>query len=199
MEPATSTFDLLERFRKGDSAAFTLLFDRYRRRLAVLVHYKISPEKRRSMDVDEILQETFLAAFRQLDHFEYRSPGSFMSWLSRIADHVIVDRVRFESRQKRDAAETVRFRSESNPGGPEPTDTRTPSRVLGEKQAVETLLAKLSSLPEDYRQVILLAKVEGLSTQEMAERLGRSREAVSLLLHRAIQRFRRLQQDEDTP
>jgi RNA polymerase sigma-70 factor, ECF subfamily len=198
MKPATSTFDLLERFRRGDSAAFSLLFEKYRRRLAVLIHYKISPEKRHLIDVDEVLQETFLAAFRQLDQFEYRAPGSLLSWLSRIADHVIVDHARFESRQKRHAAEMVRFRSESNPMGPEPADSRTPSRMLAEKEAVEALLARLNALPEDYRQVIVLAKVEGLSTQEIAERMDRSREAVSLLLHRAIQRFRRLQPGDDS-
>jgi RNA polymerase sigma-70 factor, ECF subfamily len=198
MESATSTFDLLERFRRGDSAAFTLLFEKYRRRLAVLIHYKIGPEKRHAIDVDEILQETFLAAVRQLDRFEYRSPGSLMSWLSRIADHVIVDHARYESRQKRHA-EMLRFRSESNPDGPEPADSRTPSRMLAEKQAVEVLLAKLNSLPEDYRQVILLAKIEGLSTQEIAERMGRSREAVAVLLHRSIQRFRQIQHGNDSP
>ena len=193
MESATSTFGLLERFRNGDSQAFSLLFEKYRRRLAVLIHYKVSPEKRHLLDTDEILQETFLAAFRDLSSFQYRSPGSFMSWLSRITDHIITDAARYHDRQKRHAEEVLRFRSESNPAGPEPVDSKTPSRLLAEKQAVETLLEKLNSLPEDYRQAILLAKVEGLSTQEMAERLGKSREAVALLLHRAIQRFRQLQ------
>jgi len=193
MEPATSTFDLLERFRRGDSAAFPLLFEKYRRRLAVLIHYKISPDKRRLIDLDEVLQETFFAAFRQLDQFEYRSPGSFINWLARIADHLIVDHARYEGRQKRSLAELVRFRSESNPDGPEPEDSRTPSRMLAEKQAVDALLNKLNLLPDDYRQVIVLAKIEGLSTQEIAERMGRSREAIAVLLHRAIQRFRQFQ------
>src|SRR5574341_632839 len=124
MNSPTSTFGLLERFRRGDSQAFSLLFEKYRRRLAVLIHYKISPEKRHLLDVDEILQETFVAAFRDLGNFQYRSPGSFMNWLSRIADHVIVDAARYQSRQKRQAAEMVRFRSESNPAGPEPVDTK---------------------------------------------------------------------------
>jgi DNA-directed RNA polymerase specialized sigma24 family protein len=50
----------------------------------------------------------------------------------------------------------------------------------------------LSGLSEDYRQAILMAKVERLSTQEMAQRLGKSREAVALLVYRAVKRFRSL-------
>ncbi len=193
MQSPTSTFGLIERFRSGDDEAFSLLFEKYRPRLAVLIHYKLSPEMRSRIEVDDILQDTFLAASREVGNFTYRTPGSFMSWLSRIADHVIIDLARFEGRQKRRPAEMLRFRSESNPQGPEPVDTNTPSRLFAAKETVRKLLERLNALPEDYRQVILLAKVEGLSTKEMAERLGKSREAVALLLHRAIQRFRQLE------
>jgi DNA-directed RNA polymerase specialized sigma24 family protein len=62
--------------------------------------------------------------------------------------------------------------------------------VLAEKEGYSSLLARLDSLPEQYREVILLAKVEGLETAEIAERLGKSREATALLLHRAVGRFR---------
>ncbi len=193
MPSPTSTFGLIERFKSGDEEAFSLLFEKYRHRLAVLIHYKLSPEMRSRIEVDDILQEVFLEASREVGQFTYRSPGSFMSWLSRIADHVIIDTARLQGRQKRRPAEMLRFRSESNPQGPEPADTNTPSRLFAQKESVRKLLERLNALPEDYRQVILLAKVEGLSTGEMAERLGKSREAVSLLLHRAIQRFRQLE------
>ena len=194
MPSPTSTFDLVERFKSGDTRAFSLLFEKYRPRLAVLVHYKLSPDMRGRIEVDDILQETFLEAARSVGNFTYRSPGSFMSWLSRIADHVIIDAARQEGRQKRHAVQMLRFRSESNPAGPEPADTNTPSRLFAQQEGVRKLLERLNALPEDYREVILLAKVEGLSTQEIAERLGKSREAVSLLLHRAIQRFRQLEE-----
>jgi len=65
--------------------------------------------------------------------------------------------------------------------------------VLAEAEGVRRLLDKLNSLPGDYRQAILLMKVEGLSTSEAAERLGKSNEATALLLHRALKRFRSLQ------
>lgn len=60
MESATSTLDLINQIRKGDQEAFSLLFEKYRPRLAVLIHYRLSPEQRRMTGVDDVLQETLL-------------------------------------------------------------------------------------------------------------------------------------------
>ena len=193
MESPTSTFALLEKARAGDGEAMSQVFEQYRRRLAVLVHFKLSPRARGFSEVEDVVQETLLRAFRDVGRFTYQSPGSFLRWLSSIADHVIIDRVRYQGRERR-AGERVPFRSESNPLGPEPADTRTPSRLFAQQEAVERLLARLEALPENYREAILLAKIEGLTTQEMAERLGKSRQAVALLVFRAVKRFRELQE-----
>jgi RNA polymerase sigma-70 factor (ECF subfamily) len=192
MQAPTSTFDLLERIRHGDRQVFSPLFDKYRRRLAVLIHYRLGPELSAVAEVDDILQDVFLRAFQDIDKFSYESPGSFLRWLSRIADHAVIDLARYHGRQRR-AATVLAFRSESNPDGPEPADSRTPSRVFMEREGLAALIEKLNALPEDYRQAILLAKVEGLTTAEMAEQLGRSRESAALLLHRALKRFRALE------
>ena len=197
MEPPTSTLGLVERIKGGDSEAFSALFRKYQRRLAVLIYYHMSSELRHHIEVDDILQETFLAASRQLDQFTYRAPGSFLAWLSRIADHTIVDAARFQSRQKRDGGERLRFRSESNPGGPEPADFNTPSRIFMAGERVRALLAKMDALSGEQREVILLAEFQGLSTQEIAAKMGKSREAVALLLHRALKRFRESAQGDD--
>lgn len=191
MEPWTSSHDLVERVKDGDLEAFSGLFDKYRSRLAVLIHYKLGHDLRRLIDVDDIVQVTFMKAYRDIGRFDYRSPGSFMNWLARVAEHAIADLARTEGRQKREA-DLVPFRSESNPGGAEPVDSMTPSRILRENEAVARLVENLNQLPEDYRTVILLAKVEGMTTCEIAERLGKTNEATSLLLHRAIKRFRSL-------
>jgi len=101
MDTPTTSFDLIERFRRGDPDAFTPLFEKYRRRLAVMIHYKLRPDKRQHEDVEDILQETFYYAFRNLSQFQYLSRGSFLNWLSRISDNVIIDSVRRQNRQKR--------------------------------------------------------------------------------------------------
>jgi DNA-directed RNA polymerase specialized sigma24 family protein len=84
MEQVTSTYDLLARIGQGDEAAFTTLFEKYQNRLALLIHYKLSPGLRRMADVDDVLQETFFEAFRDLKQFRYQKPGGFLGWLSRI-------------------------------------------------------------------------------------------------------------------
>jgi len=193
MELQTSTCDLVERFKRGEQRAFSLLFGKYRRRLAVLLHYRMSEDLRGRLEVDDILQEVFLAAAQGLGRFDYQSPGSFMAWLSRIADHAIVNAARYENRQKRRAQEMLSFKSESNPNGAEPMDFMTPSRVFAQQESLEALLRKLDALSPEYRGVILLAKFEGLTTAEISERLAKSRESVALLLHRALKRFRELE------
>jgi RNA polymerase sigma-70 factor, ECF subfamily len=191
MSAPTSTFALLEKAKTGDEAALSRAFEKHQRRLAVLIHYKLSPHARRFCDVEDLVQETYLRAFRDIGGFTYQAPGSFLRWLSAIADHAIADRMRYQNRERR-AGEEVPFRSASNPGGPEPADTKTPSRLFAQQEAVERLLARLDALPEDYRQALVLAKIEGLTTLEIAERLGKSREAVALLVYRALKRFREL-------
>jgi RNA polymerase sigma-70 factor (ECF subfamily) len=187
----TSTFGLVERIRAGDREAFTVLFHKYSPRLGVLIHYRLGPAMRGRVEMDDILQETFLNALRQFPGFTYRNPGSFMNWLARIAEHVIVDCARYHGRQKRGPSETVALRTESNPGGVEPVEPTTPSRIFASRERYEHMVQRLEALPDEYRSVIIMAKVECLSTQEIADRLGRTRASVAVLLHRAVQRLRK--------
>ena len=190
MTPTTS-FGAVERVKGGDYDAFAALFSKYRRRLAALLRYKAGPALLATVEVDDLLQETFLQAFRDIGRFNYQAPGSFWNWLASIAGHVAQDAARFQGRQKR-AGDVVRFRSASNPDGPDPVDAKTPTLLLSEKEAVAALFERLEALPPDYREAILLAKIEGLSTAEIAARMGKTREAAALLLHRALKRFRAL-------
>lgn len=190
--PPTTSFDAVEMVKGGDYQAFATLFAKYRKRLAVFLRYQTSPELRSVVEIDDLLQETFLRAFRDLGAFHYEAPGSFWNWLASIAAHVVMDTARFQSRQKRQAEAMVPFRSESNPHGADPVDAKTPSLLLSEKEAVQSLIERLDALPEDYRRVIVWSKIEGLTTAEIAARLGKSREAAALLLHRALKRFRGL-------
>ena len=72
----------------------------------------------------------------------------------------------------------------------------TPSRLLGQRERLQQLIETLDALPENYRRAIILAKIEGLTTQELAEQLGKPREAAALVLHRALRSFREKQDTE---
>src|SRR3974390_1472798 len=91
MASPTFTFDLVRRFKNGDNGAFSQLFQLYHRRLAVSVYFRMSAELRALHEVDDIVQEVFLRASRDMNQFTYHSPGSFMAWLLCIADRVVVD------------------------------------------------------------------------------------------------------------
>lgn len=187
-QAATSTYGLLERFKKGDDTAFSELFKMYASRLAVLIHYRLSPRLRSEVDVEDVVQEVFLAASRDLESFRYRQPGSFMNWLARIAENTVRDIARHANRKKRQASEQVTLGGAEEAGLVQHRET--PSRLLAGKEGMERLLGRLEALPDDYREVILLARMEGLTSSEIAVRMNRSRDAVAVLLHRAIQKLR---------
>lgn len=189
MPAHTTSFDLLERIRRGDREAFTPLFERCKSRLAASIRYRMGPRLASLVEIEDILQETLIRAYREFDRFEYRAPGSFVRWLMAIAGQVLSDTARHYGREKR-SGEHVPLRSESRPSGIEPSDSRTPSRLFREKERLERLFSRLDALPPQYREVILLARVEGLSTRKTAEKIGKSREATALLLHRALKQLR---------
>lgn len=199
IENTTSTFGLVSRIQSGDHEAFSVLFEKYRKRISLLLYCRVGDHIRRQISIQDLVQETFLRAYRDFDRFKYLGPGSFMNWLSTIADHVVTDRGRHQNRQKRKAVDILRFRSDTNPQGPEPAISLTPSRIFAGQEKMEKLKEILNSLPEDYRQVIILAKVHGCLTEEIAQKMGRPRKSVPLLLHRALKRFRELYQRENRP
>ena len=142
----TSTFDLLEQARAGSRDALSRAFEKHRRRLAVLVYFKLGSRVREFDEAEDVVQETCLRAFRDIGSFTYRwARPAFFRWLRAIADHVITDRVRYHNRECR-AGDEVRFRSESNPLGPEPVDSKTPSRLLAQREAVVRLLDGLGGV-----------------------------------------------------
>ncbi len=197
MENPTSTFGLISKIQSGDHEAFSILFEKYRKRISILLYCKAGNHIRQQLSIQDLIQETFLRAYRDFDRFQYLGPGSFMNWLSTIADHVLTDRGRFQNRQKRRAVNILGFRSETNPQGAEPAISLTPSRIFEGQERLEKLQKILDSLPEDYRRVIVLAKVNGCLTEEIAQQMDRSRQNVSLLLHRALKRFRELYESEN--
>jgi RNA polymerase sigma-70 factor, ECF subfamily len=127
-------------------------------------------------EAEDVVQEAYLRAFTHLDQFAGRA--RFATWLSRIALHEALARVR---RGRRFAAlpeeETLSDLPASPRSGPE---DRAANRELA-----AALAAAVDALPESHRAVFVLREVEGLSTAETAEVLGLSQPNVKVRLHRA--------------
>ena len=165
---------LIRAARQGDADAFRALYQRYARRLyAFFLGYAADPAL-----AEELVNDTFVRVWRALPR--YQEEGHFQAWLFRIARNIATDAHR--RRQRRPTEVPLEDATRDPHGFVEPAlpDERWPE--------VE---AALQSLPPDYRLVLLLRFVEGLSPTEIAPLLDRSPEAVRVLQFRALRALRR--------
>ncbi len=173
-QPAQGVIDAA---RKGDREAFDGLAECVRVRLAALVRSRLGDRLR--SEAEDVLQETLLRAFQSLDRFEWQGEGSFFRWLSTIAEHVILNAARHERRHR--SLRLDRDRADDAP---------SPSKGLLRDERFERFEQAVQSLSPTYREVILLARIEGLSVKEISKRMGRSEDAVMQLLSRALRKLR---------
>src|SRR5262245_2834944 len=134
-------------------------------------------------DVEDVTQEAFLKAYRKLGNFDGRS--SFYTWLYRVAANTAMD-WRKRERHRRHAP---------LPEGPEgddavPSAEAGPERSASQRELAARIDAAIESLPEKYHEILVLREVEGLSYEEISERLGMSKGTVESRLFRARERLR---------
>jgi RNA polymerase sigma-70 factor (ECF subfamily) len=168
----------LERARQGDRAAFDELAGACRDRLRTLVRFRLGASLRREVDPEDVVQETLLRAFRTIGRFTSRSEDSFFRWLSGIARNVILERCRsVQPAADLDALDTQ-------------AESASPSRALRRRERLDRLQRALNELSPEYRRVLRGVLVEKLPLTEIARRMGRTPNAVSLLLLRANRKLR---------
>ncbi|NPA27398.1 MAG: sigma-70 family RNA polymerase sigma factor [Chloroflexi bacterium] len=173
-----SDAELLERARQGDQDAFRVLYQRYARRVyGFLRAYTGDPEL-----ADELVNDVFLRVWKALP--KYREQQQFLAWLFRIARNAAVDKFR---RQKRRAWLGL---DALLPGEDVDTTTPHPETAALTQEEYQRLDEALQQLPETYRTVLVLRFLEGLTTAEIAQVLGRSENAVRVLQHRALKALR---------
>ncbi len=150
---------LVERVANGDETAFAEFY----RKFSPMVHGVVLARVRRE-DVDDIVQEVFLSAFRSIHSL--REHGAVGGWLAMIA--------------RNKAAE---FYRREKPSEELPEDL--PERTNPRSEAHE-ILDVLRSLPEAYREPLILRLVEGMSGQEIADRTNLTPESVRVNLCRGM-------------
>ena len=180
---------LIARARSGDDAAFKALCDRHAPQLAAYVWQRLAPALLRKISVADLLQETFLAAFQQLDRFEEVHAGSFGSWLTKLAQHRVLHAVRrYTGTAKRCTAREVSRDGRCTTGN-FPGRAPSPSQAAIAEELRERARRVMEALPEDYRQVLSLRQQDHLTLDETAQRMGRSKDAVNKLYARALARL----------
>ena len=170
------------RARSGDESAFQALVERHSRSLFRLAYRMTGNEH----DAEDVVQETFLKAYRRLEQFEDRA--HFGSWLYRIAANAAYQKLRARrSKAHEIAIEDVLPAFDDAGRHFEPMadwSERVDEQALqGELRRV--LGAAIDGLPPDYRTALVLHDVEGLSNPDIAEALGISLPAVKSRVHRS--------------
>ena len=175
---------LVELVQAGDRRAFDVLVSKYQRRLLRLVSRLVHDPA----EAEDVVQETFIKAYRALRHF--RGEAAFYTWLYRIGINTAKN---YLVAQGRRAPTSTGFDAEEAEGFDDAAllrDINTPESLLMTKQIGETVNAAMAALPEELRRAIMLREIDGLSYEEIAatmdcpigtvrSRIFRAREAVA--------------------
>jgi RNA polymerase sigma-70 factor (ECF subfamily) len=176
--------ELLARLKAGDQSAYARLVEDNASAIYRLALRMMGNEA----DAEDVLQETFLSAFRSIDRFEGRS--SLSTWLYRIASNAALMRLRRNEPEQVSVDEPV----ERDDGESMPRQffdfCCLPEEDLLREEAREQMKQAIDDLPPILRSVFVLRDIEGLSTAETAEALDLSESAVKSRLMRARLKLR---------
>jgi len=186
------TQQLITLAKAGDDDALDQLCRVYGERVRRIVRLRIGQELRVKLDSMDLVQDALLNALRGLGDFTYKNEGDFLRWLSRIAQNALGHHVEKLHANKRDIRKEVRFEARRPTTRGRLADIRelidftTPSVIMARKEELDKLERAIDTLKPEHKEVIVLAKIEGLSYKEIGERLSKSADAVGMLLSRAM-------------
>jgi RNA polymerase sigma-70 factor (ECF subfamily) len=164
VEPRAPLASLVEAARAGDRAAYAELYERFRGAVHGVILARVS-----RADAQDLVQDTFVAGWTRLD--DLRDAAAFPGWILEIARRRAIDHARRSKRTPAELDDEASARASVEP---------TPTAEA--KQA----LALLRSLPETYRETLILRLVEGLSGPEIAAICGMTPESVRVNLCRGM-------------
>jgi RNA polymerase sigma-70 factor (ECF subfamily) len=166
--------EIVRRVRSGDIALYEILMRRYNQRL-----YRIARSiLHNDTDAEDVMQEAYVRAYEHLGDF--MGEARFSTWLTRIAIHEALGRIRKRSRMEDLESDT---NGDSHFAG-RLISVDNPERDTYDRELKAVLEHAIEKLPQDYRSVFILRIVEELSIKETAECLDLTIETVKTRLHR---------------
>ena len=189
---------LINRARAGDGSVLGRLLEGFRNYLTLLARLTLHRRLQGKLDESDLVQVAFLEAHRDFAQFRGTTEKELTSWLRRILAHNLANVVRHycgtqgrDVRLERDLeVELERSSQLAGPGLVAPEGS--PSREAAHREQMVLVADALSQLPKDYREVLILRHLEGLSFPEVAKRMGRTLSSVDKLWVRALARLRRV-------
>jgi RNA polymerase sigma-70 factor (ECF subfamily) len=162
-EAAAEAAELLQRFRRGEEAAFEQLFRQYREAIHGVV-WRMLGDADEALDV---VQEAFIRAHRGAAKF--RQECTFFTWMRRIAVNVAIEHLRSRHAERSGELDEETLDEQAHGPGAARLAAEDPLEGAAGRELAEALEVALSSLGEEHRTTILLSAREGLSYKEIAE------------------------------
>jgi RNA polymerase sigma-70 factor (ECF subfamily) len=182
------------------------MLELYRNYLRLLARTQIDLQLQGRLNPSDVVQETYLRAYGRFSQFRGHSEQELLGWLRRILVRVLARSVEDNlMAQKRDVRRELSLqslqrrldRSSMHFDHMLVSQIRSPSDHAQQRELVAVVADRLAELPADYRDVIVLRNLEGLSFEEVAGRMNRTPGAVRVLWVRAIEKFRGFAELED--
>ena len=175
---------LVARAQRGDKQAFSLLVEKYQRKLARLLSRFI----RDAAEVEDVTQEAFIKAYRALPAF--RGDSAFYTWLYRIGINTAKNYLMAMGRRAPTSTEIEAEEAEGFEEGEQLRDINTPESLLLSSEIAQTVNSTIEQLPEELRTAIRMRELEGMSYEDIAQamncpigtvrsRIFRAREAIA--------------------
>src|SRR6266849_4512407 len=197
---------LLAAARKGQRECLGTLLELYRNYLKLVARTQIDLHLQAQVNPSDLVQETFLEAYRDFGQFRGSSEAELLGWLRRILVHNLARLVEKHLRaQKRNVRREVSLEQRQKTLEKSAAKVEaallchgsSPSAQAQRRELAAILADQLAKLPANYREVIVLRNLEGLAFDEVARRMGRTSGAVRVLWMRALDRLRQLLKKED--
>ncbi|TWU19680.1 sigma-70 family RNA polymerase sigma factor [Allorhodopirellula heiligendammensis] len=190
---------LLAQARAGNRDALGELLQWYANYLTILASTQLDRRLRRRLNPSDIVQEAMMAAHQDFGDFRGTSQGELLCWLRTILIHTLHRSFkRNVTVEKRDirrevSLDSVSNRLEESAGNLAailPANSPSPSAPMQARERAVALADQLSELKPHYREVIVLRVLQGLSFDEIAQRMDRNCGAVRMLWLRALESFK---------
>lgn len=201
----TSTVQLADEVRAGDTTALADYIQRRRRELLGFVQRRMSAALLRKLEPEDVLQELSVYAVRGLASIDL-SRHDLYTWLCRLAERRIIDAHRHHFRAgKRDASREIPLAARVSDASQAAllqlltSSGTSPSAVLSRDQKQLRLIKALSQLPIEQRRVIRMRFAQGMATKQIACELQKSDGAIRVMVTRSLRRLKELLGPDSAP
>ncbi len=172
--------------------------ERFRNYLRLLARQQLDPRLADKLDPSDLVQETLIKAYHNLETFECRSDAEMAGWLRRILVNSLTDAVRrFQADQRNIDLEVSLENSSARLESLLVGSGASPAELMQRQEKLIALADALAELPDDQRVVVELKHLQGLTVSEIGTQVGRSRASVAGLLRRGLERLRELLEDTE--